>query len=306
MIRYLLRRIAGILGVLVFISLLTFALMHAIPGGPFDEDKMPLTPEQKANILRSFGLDRPLWQQYLIYAWNALHLDFGVSYQSPGETVIQLIARVWPVSLQLGAMALALAFAGGLTLGSLAAVRQNTWVDYLVTLLSTFGLIVPNFILGVLLILLFSDKFHLLPTGGWSGPRNWAMPVLAYALGPLGVVARYTRTSVIEALRADYVRTAYAKGLRGRVILRRHVLRNALIPLLTIMGPLVPDLLTGSLFVEVIFRVPGLGRFFVTSTLQRDYPMIMGLALLAAGAVSLTYLVTDLLYVAVDPRIRHA
>ncbi len=305
MVRFLIMRLIGILGVLLFISLLTFSLMHVIPGGPFDEEKMPLTGVQKQNILRSFGLDKPLWQQYLIYVWNALHLNFGVSYQSPGETVTQLIARVWPVSMQLGGMALAVAFVVGIGLGATAAVRQNTWVDYLTTLLSTMGLIIPNFILGVLLILILSTKFHVLPTGGWSGPSNWIMPVLAYSLGPMGVVARYTRTSVIEAIRADYVRTAWAKGLRGSTVLRRHVLRNALIPMLTIMGPLVPDLLTGSLFVEVIFRVPGLGRFFVTSTLQRDYPMIMGLALLAAGAVCMTYLITDLLYAVADPRIRH-
>lgn len=304
MARYLLLRVAGILGVLWFISLLTFALMHSIPGGPFDESKMPLSPAEKANILRSFGLDKPLWQQYLIYVWNALHLDFGVSFQSPGETVIGLIARVWPVSMQLGGMALLVAFVVGITLGVVAATHQNTWVDYLVTLLSTTGLIIPNFVLGVLLILVLSNDLRLFATGGWSGPKDWVMPVIAYSLAPLGVVARYTRTSVIEAIHADHVRTAWAKGLTGGAVVRRHVLRNALIPMLTIMGPLVPDLLTGSLFVETIFRVPGLGQFFVTSTLQRDYPMIMGLALLAAGAVSVTYLMTDLLYLVADPRIR--
>lgn len=305
MARYLLMRFLGILGVLLVISLVTFILMHAIPGGPFDEEKMPLPPAVKQNILRSFGLDKPLWQQYLLYVWNALHLDFGVSYQRPGETVIQLIARVWPVSMHLGAMALAVAFGAGLTLGTIAALHQNTWVDYLVTLLSTGGLIIPHFVLAVLLILLFSNTLHLFPTGGWSGPENWVMPVLTYSLGPMGIVARYARTSIIEAIHADYVRTAWAKGLPSGLVVRRHVMRNALIPMLTVMGALVPDLLTGSLFVEGIFRIPGLGRFFVTSTLERDYPMIMGLALLAAAAVSLTYLATDLLYVVADPRIRH-
>src|SRR5436309_8680023 len=173
MVRYLLMRLLGILGVFFVISLLTFALMHAIPGGPFDEEKMPLPPVVKQNILRTFGLDKPLWQQYLLYLWNALHLDFGVSYQRPGETVIQLIARVWPVSMHLGGMALAVAFSLGLSLGTVAALHQNTWVDYLVTLFATAGLIIPHFVLAVLLILLFSNTLHLLPTGGWSGPENW-------------------------------------------------------------------------------------------------------------------------------------
>ena len=304
--RYLLLRLAGLLAVLVIVSLVVFVLMHAIPGGPYDAEKTPLSEEAKANILRSYGLDRPLWEQYLRYVGNAFRFDFGYSYQSPGETVAQLISRVWTVSLQLGGMTLGLAIPLGLILGVVAASHRNSWVDHVVTLLATIGIVLPTFVLGVLLILLFSNTLHWLPTGGWSAPSTWVLPVVAYALGPMGIIARYTRTSVIEAIGTDYVRTARAKGLGEGRIMRRHVLRNAAIPILTIAGPLVPDLLTGSIFVESIFRIPGLGGYFVTSVYQRDYPMIMALALLAAVVVSATYLATDLLYLAIDPRIRLA
>jgi peptide/nickel transport system permease protein len=302
--RYILVRLSGLSGVLLVVSIVTFALMHLIPGGPYDEEKMPLSEEAKANILRSYGLDKPLWQQYLLYVGNALRFEFGYSYQSPGETVAQLIGRVWTVSLQLGALTLALAVPVGLGLGIVAARHRNSWIDNFVTLLATAGIVLPTFVVGILLILLFSNTLHWLPTGGWDDPKTWIMPVIAYALGPAGIIARYTRTCVIEGIGTDYVRTARAKGLAEGAIMRRHVLRNAAIPILTIAGPLVPDLLTGSIFIETIFRIPGLGSYFVTSVFQRDYPMIMTLALLAALVVSLAYLTTDLLYLAIDPRIR--
>ena len=303
--RYVAARVAAILGTLCIISLLVFALMHAIPGGPFDEDRMPLSAASKANILRSFGLDRPLWQQYVLYLWNAAHLNFGVSYQRPGQSVLSLLADVWPVTMHLGGLALAIAVVGGLGLGVAAALRQNSGADYLATGVAVFGLVAPHFVLGSLLILLFSTTLGWLPAGGWESPRNWILPVATYSLAPLGVVARYTRVSVLEVLHADHVRTAWAKGLGRRRVVLRHVLRNALIPLITIIGPLVPDLLTGSLFVEGIFRVPGLGHFFVTSVYDRDYPMIMGLALLGTLLISATYLASDLLYLLADPRIRY-
>jgi peptide/nickel transport system permease protein len=290
--------------VLLVVSLVTFTLMHLIPGGPYDEEKMPLSPEAKANILRSYGLDKPLWEQYVRYVGNALRFQFGYSYQSPGETVDQLIGRVWTVSLHLGALTLAVAIPLGLLLGMTAARRQNSWVDSLVTLLATTGIVLPHFVLAILLILFFSNTIHWLPTGGWENPKTWVMPVIAYSLGPAGIIARFTRISVIESLNADYVRTARAKGLRERGVMQRHVLRNAAIPILTIAGPLVPDLLTGSIFIETIFRIPGLGSYFVTSIFTRDYPMIMTLALLASVVVSVSYLAIDLLYLAIDPRIR--
>lgn len=302
--KYLCLRLVGLAGVVVFVSLVTFSIMHAVPGGPFDEDKMPLPPEVKQAILRSFGLDRPLWEQYLFYLWNALHLDFGYSYQSPGETVLQLLGRVWPVSMHLGGLALALAIPVGLTLGILAARRQNSWIDYATTLLGTLTIITPHFVLAITLILVFSTTLNLLPSGGWERPEQWIMPVIAYSLGPLGIIARYTRTAMLEALRADFVVTARAKGVGELGVVMKHVFRNALLPLITIIGPMLPNLLTGSIFVEGIFRIPGLGQFFVTSIYERDYPMIMALSLLAAVLVTLVYFLTDLVYTVVDPRIR--
>jgi len=303
--RYLVVRTASILGTLLVISFFVFVVMHAIPGGPFDEDKMPLPPASKANILRSYGLDRPLSEQYVRFVWNVAHLNFGVSYQSPGESVLHVLSRVWPVTMHLGGMALAIALAGGLFLGVTAALRQNTATDYLTTGVAVFGLVVPHFVLGSLLILVFSTFLGWLPAGGWEGPRQWLLPTLTYCLAPLGLVARYTRVSVLEVLGADHVRTARAKGLATRRVVMRHVLRNALVPLVTVIGPLFPDLLTGSIFVEGIYRVPGLGRYFVTSVYDRDYPMIMGLAILAALLVSVMYLLSDLLYLLADPRIRY-
>ncbi|MCC6944690.1 MAG: ABC transporter permease, partial [Thermomicrobiales bacterium] len=212
--------------------------------------------------------------------------------------------RVWLVSLQLGAMTLAVAIPLGLLLGIISARHQNSWIDNLVTFLATLGIVLPHFVLGILLILVFSNLLHLLPTGGWDGPKTWIMPVIAYAVGPMGIIARYTRVSLIDVFGADYLRTARAKGLTEQIILRRHVLRNASVPILTVVGPLVPDLLTGSIFIESIFRIPGLGGYFVSSIFARDYPMIMTLALLSACVVGVAYLLTDLIYLVIDPRIR--
>lgn len=303
MLRYILVRLLGTVVVLLAISLITFVLMHSVPGGPFDEGKMPLPEEVKQNILRSYGLDKPLPEQYFRYLWNALHLDFGVSYQSPGETVTQLIGRVWPVSAQLGGMAFLVATAFGLALGITAGLNQNSSLDYLTSVLATFSIITPPFVVAIYLLLVFSTSLKYLPTGGWEGPETWIMPVITLALVPLGQVARYTRTTIIEELGADYVRTARAKGLQEQVVIMRHVFKNALIPLITIAGPILIHLLTGTIFVEAIFRVPGLGQFWVTSTFERDYPLLMGLSLLSAVLVSVTYLVSDILYVLIDPRI---
>ncbi|MBM4466059.1 MAG: ABC transporter permease [Chloroflexi bacterium] len=303
MIRYILWRLAGMVAVLYILLTMTFFIMHAIPGGPFDEEKMRLPEAVKAAILRSFGLDEPILVQYLRYLWNAAHLDFGRSYESPGESVTAVIGRVWPVSFHLGVMALTLGLVGGIGLGILSASRQNSWLDHAVTLLSTLGIVLPQFMVAILFVVVFSSGLQWLPPGGWDTPRHWLMPVLAYALFPLGTITRYTRACVLETLHADYVRTARAKGLGEGYIMLRHVLKNALIPVVTVIGPLVPAMLTGTIFIEAIFRVPGMGKFFVSSIFERDYPMIMGLSLLSAAFVSLTYLVTDLLYVAIDPRV---
>lgn len=304
MLRYLLTRVVGLAGVLLVVSVVTFLLMHAIPGGPFDEGQMPLSVEARASIARKYSLDKPLHDQYLSYMGAALRLDFGIPFQSPGETVTELIGRTWPVTAHLGLMTIGLAFAVGLPLGIIAAVRQNSWVDYLATVFSLFGFITPHFVIAIGLILLFTNVLGWLPTGGWDGPRQWIMPTLAYAAGPSAIIARFTRSSVVDVIGADYVRTALAKGLSGRAVLLKHVLKNALIPMLTIAGPLAADLITGSFFVETIFRVPGLGKYFTTSIFARDYPMIMACTLLWATVIAIAFLITDALYAVADPRVK--
>jgi ABC-type dipeptide/oligopeptide/nickel transport system permease component len=202
-------------------------------------------------------------------------------------------------------MTIVVAFGLGLPLGIIAALRQNTWIDYLTTLLSVLGYVTPHFVWAILFILVFSLTFKWFPTGGWDSPRNWVMPVMAYALAPMAVIARYTRSSVLDVVRQDYVRTARAKGLRENTVIMRHMMKNALIPMITVFAPLIPDLITGSIFIEAIFRVPGLGRYWVTSTVARDYPMIIGMTVLWSVLIAVTYLLTDILYVLVDPRVTY-
>jgi len=304
MLRYILGRLVGLLFTFIMVSIITFTLMHSVPGGPFDETKQPLPPEAKANILRKYGLDKPIWDQYLRYMWSALHFDFGIPFQSPTETVTQLIARVWPPTLELAGVVILSSYSFGLLFGILAALHQNSWIDQAVTFIATLGFTVPNFVIGIWLIILLSVKLHWLPTGGWGTPQQYIMPVIAYALAPMALVARYTRVNVLEALRADYVRTARSKGLKGSTITFRHILKNALIPLITVLGPQIPNIATGSIFIESTFRIPGLGRYFVTSVFNRDYPMIMATILLVAVLWSMTYLLTDIIYTIVDPRVR--
>ena len=302
--RYILGRIGGLLITFLLVSIITFALMHAVPGGPFDETKQPLPPEAKANILRKYGLDKPIWEQYARYMWNALHFDFGIPFQSPTETVTGLIARVWKPTLQLAFVVILISYTLGLLLGIVAAIYQNTWIDRSVTALATLGFAVPNFVVAIWMLLIFSVTLHWLPTGGWGEPVNYIMPAFVYSLAPTALVARYTRVNTLEALRAEYVRTARAKGLGRNAIIFQHVLKNALIPMITVLGPKIPDILTGSIFIEATFRIPGLGRYFVTSTFNRDYPMIMATMLLAAFLWGVTYLLTDILYTVIDPRVR--
>ena len=304
MARYILGRLAGVVVVLVVVSIAIFLLMHAIPGGPFDEDQMPLPPEAKANFLRKYGLDRPLYEQYLRYMGNALRGDFGIPFQSPTETVGELIARTFPVSIKLGLVTIFIALPVGFLLGLLAASRQNSWIDYAASTTSALGLTVPNFVIAVWLILLFAVQLKWLPTGGWGEWFHFIMPVIALGLVPMALTARYTRNSILDVSRLDFIRTARSKGLSGRQVLWRHTLRNALIPLVTILAPQILNLVTGTIFIETIFRVPGLGKFFVTSILRRDYPMIMATMLLVAVLWSLAYLLTDLIYTVIDPRVR--
>jgi ABC-type dipeptide/oligopeptide/nickel transport system permease component len=302
--RYIIGRLVSLVFVLFMVSLIAFFLMHAVPGGPFDLGERRLPEATRQAQLEKYGLDQPLMVQYVKYMWHALQGDFGVPFQRPTETVTDLIASRWPVTVKIGIPTIIIAYGFGTLLGFIAAVRQNSWVDYLVTSVGTFGLTVPSWVIGTWLILILSVRFDILPTGGWGEWKHYIMPVLAYSLAPMALVARYTRVSVIETMRADYVRTARAKGLREQRVMAGHVARNAAIPWVTVLLPEIPNILTGSIFIEAIFRIPGLGSYFVTSTLSRDYPLILALTLLIAALWGITYLLTDILYTILDPRIR--
>ena len=307
MARYILSRLAGLLGVLLAVSFITFALMHAVPGGPFDAralERQQMIPEQiKRQLNTKYGLDEPVWKQYLLFVRNAVRLDFGYSLAFPSRTVVQIFKDQWPYSAQLGLLTLAFSALVGVGLGIASAVRPNSWVDHAGTAVSVFCLVVPSFVFAVLLQFFLSVRLGWLPTGGWDGPLNWVMPVLANSLAPVLVLQRYTRSSMRDAMRAGYVRTARAKGLSRRRIMFVHVFKNALTPVLTVGGPLAAGLITGSFFVESLFRIPGIGFYFVTAIQQRDYPMIMATTLVWTAVISTAYLFTDILYALVDPRV---
>ncbi len=319
MTRYILGRLSALLFVLFAVSMINFTIMHAVPGGPFDEDKQPLTGAAKENMLRKYGLDKPAWQQYINYMKNAVQLDFGISFQQPTMTVTELIAARWPVTLQVGLLTLLVVFGAGVPLGITAAYHQNSWIDNALTFFAMLGITLPSFVLAYMLLLFFAVRLDWLPMRGWGDSAcllnnpawetgffcsDWIMPVIAYSLGPLAVIARYTRASVLDTIRSDFVRTARAKGLSERMVMTRHVFRSALIPVVTIGGPMIPDLMTGSIFIESTFSINGLGRYFVTSAFNRDYPMLMAIAFLIAGLWGIMNLLTDVVYTWIDPRVR--
>ncbi len=313
---YIIRRLIALFFVLFAVATVVFFLMDAVPGGPFDLGERGYDATALANLEHKYGLDIPTPQRYVNYLVSAAQLDFGYSFAVPGKpSVISVITRTWPVTLQVGVYTIAVSFSLGLIMGIVAAYRRNSWVDNFVTFTATLGITLPPFIIASLLLLIFGYQ------NGWGDPKKWIiaplwqngpallswdyfLPVITYALTPLALVARYTRSSVADALGADYIRTARAKGLSERAIMIRHVMRNALIPMITVLLPQIPNLLTGSIFIEVVFGIPGLGKFFVTSIFSHDYPMIMGLVLLIAFFWGITYLITDILYTLIDPRVR--
>ncbi|MET0753583.1 MAG: ABC transporter permease [Pyrinomonadaceae bacterium] len=307
MTRYILLRIAGLFGVLIIVSILTFALMHAVPGGPFDAlalEKQQMVPENiKRQLNEKYGLNKPVWQQYALFVRNAVSLDFGYSMMYPNRTVIGIFKEQWTYSLQLGLLTFVFSIIVGVGLGIASAVKPSSILDYFGTTVSIFCLVIPSFVFAVLLQVIFSVWLGWLPTGGWSSPRHWIMPVLANSLAPILVLQRYTRASMKDAMKANYVRTAKAKGLSKNRIMFIHVFKNALTPLLTVGGPLAAGLIVGSFFVESIFRIPGIGFYFVSAIGSRDYPMIMATTLIWTLIISLAYFITDLLYALADPRI---
>ncbi len=307
MTQYLIRRLLLIIPVLLGVYTLVFLLMHATPGGPWDQGLKPLTDAAIEKLNEKYKLDRPLHEQYADYLWGVLtRFDFGPSYRNPSQSVTEIIQQFFPVSLQIGATAMILAVVVGVTLGTTSALNVNTWLDHFCVFFSIVGYSLPVFVVAPLLVIVFALWFGWLPTGGWDGlfTKSAILPVTALAIGPTAALARYSRASVLEVTQQDYVRTARAKGLQERMVLWRHILVNAMIPIVTVAGMYLPFVMTGSFFVETILRVPGIGRYFVKSVQARDYPVIMGTALLLAFLVTFMNLAADLVYGFLDPRIR--
>jgi oligopeptide transport system permease protein len=300
MVTFVLRRLLFLFPVLFFVALMTFVLMHVTPGGPWDREK-PLSPQAVANLNAKYHLDQPLPAQFLLYLWSALHGDFGISYTHPDQAVSEIIGSGLGTTAQLGAFAFVFAVLFGLPLGIVAALRHNTALDYLSMFAAVFGYSVPNFVLATFGI---AAVWHLLPTGGWDSWRAWILPSITLGLGPAAAVARYTRSSMLDVISQEFVRSARAKGLPELLIITRHELKNALLPVVTILGPAIAYLVTGSFVVEDIFHIPGIGRNFVDSILSRDYPLLMASVLLYATAIVLANLLVDVAYALLDPRIR--
>ena len=308
MSRYLAGRVVVMIPTIIVLSLALFILMRLTPGSPLQPiapNANPLSPEAQEALAKEWGLDKPILEQYVIYVWKAVQLDFGTSYLFKNRTVVEILGPTLPVSLHLGLMALTIAIFFGVGLGVLAATNRNGAFDYLCTFIAMIGVSIPNFVMAIIFIIVFVLGLKIIPyTGGWESPVDWIMPTIVLSLGPLAVISRYTRSSMIEAIGSDYVRTARAKGNSERRVMLNHVLKNALIPPLTILGPLVAAVATGSPFVEIIFRVPGMGRYFIESVLARDYPVIMAVFLFYGVFLQAMNLLVDVLYGVVDPRIR--
>ena len=322
MLRYTVERLFWMIPTMLAMSLIIFVMMHATPGSPLDPMRAtanPLTPQAQAALAKHYGLDKPLHEQYLIFVWNVLHLDFGISYVLKDREVSSILANTFPISLVLGTFALIFATTIGLILGIVAAMRQNSWVDYLATSISMLAVSTPNFVVGVLLIVVLALGLNLLPIAmtsadtfdAWSveyWSKNWTfwiLPTITLGVGPLATIARYTRASMVDVIRSDFVRTARAKGLLENAVVMRHVLKNALIPVVTILGPLFAAVGTGTFVVEFLFSVPGMGKFFVTSMIGRDYNMIMAVLLIYGFFLVIMNIVVDLVYGFLDPRIRY-
>jgi ABC-type dipeptide/oligopeptide/nickel transport system permease component len=309
MIQYTLNRLLWLIPTILVMSAIVFFVAHKTPGSPLDPSasgRNALSPEQMANLRAKYNLDRPLIWQYRTFLWNALHLDFGTSFAYKTRTVTDILKQTFPISLQLGTMAMVFAIVVGTLLGILAAVNQNGLLDYVSAGVAVLGTSLPNFVVAVLFIVLFSLTFRWLPPTGWdtAQPKTLILPTIVLALFPLATLTRYTRASMIDVLRSDYVRTARAKGLRETRIIVGHVMKNALIPVITVIGPLFAAVGTGSFVVEQIFAINGMGKFFVLSMVGSDYPMIIAVILLYGVFLSIMNLIVDLLYGLLDPRIR--
>ena len=304
MLKYSLNRLFWIVLVLIAVAFITFSLMHLVPGGPWDREK-ELAPQVIENLNRKYGLDKPYFVQFGSYMWNVLQGDLGVSYSYQDRGVTEILLDGLPKTATLGGVAFLVAILIGVPLGMAAALKQNSIIDYIAVFFSTLFASIPGFVLGIFLVLIFSVSLHLLPTGGWGTIDHVIMPAFALAALPAAYIARVTRASMLDVLRQDYIRTARAKGLAEYLVLVRHTFRNALIPVMTVIGPELAFLITGSVVIESVFSIPGTGRLFVQGVAQRDYGLIMGTTLFYAFVIAVANYVVDILYGVVDPRIRY-
>jgi oligopeptide transport system permease protein len=306
MLRFALLRLLWAIPTLLLVIVLAFLMVHAAPGGPFDAERA-LPPEIEANIARAYHLDEPLPQQFARYLGGVLTGDFGPSYRYRDYSVSELIGNAIPVSMKLGVLAMALAVLVGVSIGTLAALRQNSVLDRLTMGLAMTGISIPVFVIAPLFILFFAVKLQWLPAS-WSGSTSawrFLLPVVALALPQIAYIARLTRASMIEVLGSDFIRTARAQGLGTAAIIRYHAMKPAMLPVLSYMGPAIAAILTGSVVVEEIFGIPGVGQFFVRGALNRDYTLVLGIVIFYAALVIILNLIVDVLYGFLDPRIRH-
>ncbi|WP_406663872.1 oligopeptide ABC transporter permease OppB [Gallaecimonas sp. GXIMD1310] len=305
MLRFTLRRLLGAIPTLLVIITLSFFMLRAAPGGPFTTQRA-LPPAVKANLEHMYHLDEPLWQQYGRYLGNILHGNFGPSFVYRGTSVNDLISQGFPVDITIGGLALLLAMAIGIPLGIRAALRQNTAWDYVPMAAAMAGISIPSFVVAPLLVLVIAVKANWLPAGGWNDghPAYLLLPVISLALPLVAYMARLMRGSMVEVLNSPYIRTARAKGLPERTVIFRHALRPALMPLISFLGPATVATLTGSIVIEQIFGLPGIGRFFVNGAMNRDYTLVMGVTILYGMLIVLFNLIADILYGVLDPRVR--
>lgn len=303
LISYALKRFTGVVALLLIISSLVFVMLRALPGGPFDEDRA-LPPEVEENIRKKYSLDAPLYQQYWMYMKKLVQGDMGASFKYLEQDVSDILGDSMPVSIQLGLYALIVSYLLGIPLGLLSAVKHNTLWDRLAMITAISGIALPSFLVAPLAILFFGFYLGWFEVALWEGPAYYILPVLVLGTRPASVIARLTRSSVLEVLHSDYVRTAKAKGLHPFVILYKHVLKNSFLPVLTFSGPLIAGLLTGSFIIEQIFAIPGMGKHLILSVTNRDYPLVLGATLVYCLILVLANLIVDLLYSYFDPRIR--
>jgi oligopeptide transport system permease protein len=298
--------------VVFFVILITFTLMHLAPGSPWDKNGgRQLSPVIVNNLNARYGLNKPVYDQFLLYIWNVVHFDFGLSYQYEGRTVASFLLESWPYTAILGAFAFVVIVVFGVGLGVLAALRQNSRIDYATMGFATIAASFPNFVVGALMVVVFSVLMYkwtggnfFLPASDYGLDQHLIMPVITLALLPIAYTARLTRASTLDTIRQDYVRTAWAKGLSERLVVIKHILKNSLIPVVTTLGPTFAFLVTGSVIVETVFNIPGIGRAFVVAVSSRDYPMILGTTVLFSVVIAIANLIVDVAYVFIDPRVR--